>query len=113
MRRGLALLPLVLLALAATASAAQPGPSGQPLVEVVVTLGTEPLAVARPGRTFAATGGRRLSLETATSRSYLRTLAASQGTLQSRIDRSAPALARTLPSLDAASASTAPEWPVK
>ncbi|HXH88055.1 MAG TPA: S8 family serine peptidase [Gaiellaceae bacterium] len=90
MRRCLALLPLVLLALAATASAAQPGRSSEPLVQVVVALGAEPLAVARPGRTLAATGGRRLSLDTSTSRSYLRTLAASQETLQARIEAALP-----------------------
>ena len=90
MRRGLVLLPLVLLALAATASAARQGASSEPLVEVVVSLDAQPLAVARPGRTLAATGGRRLSLATPTSRSYLRALAASQSSLESRIASALP-----------------------
>jgi subtilisin family serine protease len=89
-RRGLVLLPLVLLALAATASAAQPGASSEPLVEVVVSLDAQPLAVARPGRTLAATGGRRLSLSASTSRSYLRSLASAQNTLQGRIEAALP-----------------------
>ena len=90
MRRGLALLPLVLLALAATASAARPGESSEPLVEVVVALDAQPLAVARPGRTLAATGGRRLSLSTPASRAYLRTLAVSQRRLETRIASALP-----------------------
>ena len=90
MRRGLALLPLVLLALAATASASRPGASSEPLVEVVVALDAQPLAIARPGRTLAGTGGRRLSLTTSASRSYLRGLAASQSSLQHRIEAAIP-----------------------
>ncbi|MCP9484986.1 MAG: S8 family serine peptidase [Gaiellaceae bacterium MAG52_C11] len=90
MRRVAILLPLLLLALAASAGAAREGTSSEPTVEVVVALEAESLAVARPGRTLAATGGRRLSLSTATSRSYLRTLAASQQTLETRIEAAIP-----------------------
>ena len=89
-RRGALLLPLLLLAFAASAGAAREGASREPLVEVVVALEAEPLALARPGRTLAATGGRRLSLGTATSRSYLRTLASSQHALQTRIESALP-----------------------
>jgi len=88
-RRVVLLLPL-LLALTASAGAARQGASAEPLVEVVVALDAQPLAVARPGRTLAATGGRRLRLSTATSRSYLRTLAASQQVLQTRIEDALP-----------------------
>ena len=90
MRRVALLLPLLLLALATSAGAAREGASREPLVEVVVALEAEPLAVARPGRTLAATGGRRLNLGTATSRSYLRTLASSQEALQTRIEAALP-----------------------
>ncbi|MBA2298618.1 MAG: S8 family serine peptidase [Actinobacteria bacterium] len=90
MRRVVLLLPLLLLVLATSAGAAREGASNEPLVEVVVALEAQPLAVARPGRTLAATGGRRLSLNTATSRSYLRTLASSQQTLQNRIQAALP-----------------------
>ena len=90
MRRVAILLSLLLVALVTSAGAARQGASAGPLVEVVVALEAEPLAVARPGRTLAATGGRRLSLSTATSRSYLRTLAASQQALQTRIEDALP-----------------------
>ena len=90
MRRVAILLPLLLLALTASAGAARQEASSEPLVEVVVALEAEPLGVARPGRTLAATGGRRLSLSTATSRSYLRTLASTQDALQARIEDALP-----------------------
>ena len=90
MRRAVYLLPLLLLAFAASAGAAREGASSAPLVEVVVALEAQPLAVARPGRTLAATGGRRLSLSTSTSRSYLRSLDSAQETLQGRIEAALP-----------------------
>ncbi|MDF2749662.1 MAG: hypothetical protein K0T00_837, partial [Gaiellaceae bacterium] len=84
------LLLLAALPLAAGAADARPDTTSSPLVEVVVGLDAAPLAVARPGRTLAATGGRRLSLSTPTSRSYLRRLASTQETLESRIESVLP-----------------------
>ncbi len=89
-RRGLIVFVLALLSLTASASASRNAASG-PLVQVVVGLEAPPLAVARPGRTLAATGGRRLSLATSTSRSYLRTLASAQAAVGARIDAAIPA----------------------
>ena len=91
MRRGLLLFVLVLaLPLAVGAGDARTESRTQQLVEVVVALDAQPLAVARPGRTLAATGGRRLSLTTATSRAYLRTLASTQTGVESRIEAAVP-----------------------
>ena len=90
MRRVALLLPFLLLALAASASAERHGASSESLVEVIVALDAEPLAVARPGRTLAATGGRRLSLSTTTSRAYLRSLATTQNALEARIEDALP-----------------------
>ncbi len=90
MRRGLLLLLIAAFALLAGAAQARPDAPSQQLVEVVIGLEGAPLAVARPGRTLAATGGRRLSLSTATSRSYLRTLASHQGVLEERIEAALP-----------------------
>ncbi len=81
---------LVLLTLTASASAGSTSTPDGPLVQVVVGLEQAPLAVARPGRTLAATGGRRLSLSTTTSRSYLRTLASAQAAVGARIDAAIP-----------------------
>ena len=85
-RRGLLLLLVLALPLLAGAAQARPDAPSRDLVEVVVALEADPLAVARPGRTLAATGGRRLSLSTPTSRSYLRTLAAAQARVETRIE---------------------------
>ncbi|MBA2298994.1 MAG: S8 family serine peptidase [Actinobacteria bacterium] len=90
MRRVALLLPLLLIALAASAGASGDQASTEPLVEVVVALDAQPLAVARPGRTLAATGGSRLSLTTPTSRSYLSDLASAQQSLQTRIEAALP-----------------------
>ncbi len=90
MRRVALLLPFLLLALAASASAERHSASSESLVEVIVALDAEPLAVARPGRTLAATGGRRLSLSTTTSRAYLRSLATTQNALEARIEDALP-----------------------
>ncbi len=90
MRRVALLLPFLLLALAASAGAERHGASSESLVEVIVALDAEPLAVARPGRTLAATGGRRLSLATTTSRAYLRSLATTQDALEERIEDALP-----------------------
>ncbi|MBA2332910.1 MAG: S8 family serine peptidase [Actinobacteria bacterium] len=83
-------LPLLLLAVATTAGASRDRTRPSPLVEVVVALEAEPLAIARPGRTLAATGGRRLNMSTAASRSYLSVLASSQQALQNRIEAALP-----------------------
>ncbi|HWG56111.1 MAG TPA: S8 family serine peptidase, partial [Gaiellaceae bacterium] len=91
MRRGLLLALLVLsLPLSLGAADARTEPRTHELVEVVVALEAEPLAVARPGRSLAATGGRRLSLSTPTSRAYLRTLASTQTTVEQRIEAALP-----------------------
>ncbi|HVM68818.1 MAG TPA: S8 family serine peptidase, partial [Gaiellaceae bacterium] len=93
MRRGLLSIVfgfVVVLPLALGAADARTEPRTQELVEVVVALDAQPLAVARPGRTLAATGGRRLSLTTATSRAYLRTLASTQTGVENRIEAAVP-----------------------
>ena len=84
------LLLLAALPLAAGAAEARPDRPSSQLVEVVVGLDGAPLAVARPGRTLAATGGRRLSLSTPTSRSYLRTLASQQSSIETQIESALP-----------------------
>ena len=90
MRRAILLLLIAVFALVAGAAEARPDTPSQHLVEVVVGLDGAPLAVARPGRTLAATGGRRLSLGTAASRSYLRTLASRQSSVEARIEAALP-----------------------
>ena len=90
MRRALVLLLLAALPLAAGSADARPDTTSSPLVEVVVGLDAAPLAVARPGRTLAATGGRRLSLSAPASRSYLQALASTQATLEGRIETVLP-----------------------
>jgi len=94
-RRSSLLLLIAAFALVAGAAQARPDAPSQELVEVVVGLDGAPLAVARPGRTLAATGGRRLSLSTPTSRSYLRSLASRQSTLEARIEAALPGAAVT------------------
>ena len=84
------LLLLAALPLAAGAAEARPDQPSSQLVEVVVGLDGAPLAVARPGRTLAATGGRRLSLSTPTSRSYLRTLASQQTSVEGQLESALP-----------------------
>ena len=88
MRRGRLLLFLLVVALPLTLGAAEARtePRAEALVEVVVALDADPLAVARPGRTLAATGGRRLDLGTPPSSAYLRTLASRQETVEERIE---------------------------
>ena len=90
MRRGLLLLLLAAFPLVAGAAEARPDAPSRQLVEVVVGLDGAPLAVARPGRTLAATGGRRLSLSTSTSRSYLRALASRQSAVETQIETALP-----------------------
>jgi subtilisin family serine protease len=89
-RRGLLLL-LAVVPLVTGAAEARPGAPSQPLVEVVVALEDEPLALARPGRTLAATGGRRLSVTAPASRPYLRRLAETQAAVEAKIEASLPA----------------------
>ena len=84
------MLLLAALPLGAGAADARPDQPSSQLVEVVVGLDGAPLAVARPGRTLAATGGRRLSLSTPTSRSYLRTLASRQSSVEEQIEAALP-----------------------
>jgi subtilisin family serine protease len=93
LRRVALLLGVVfLLALPGASALARTPKNGAPeLVEVVVTLDEPPLAVASPGRTLSARGKRsRLNLRTPASRSYVRTLAAAQRSLQSRIATDLP-----------------------
>ncbi len=90
MRRGLLLLLIAAFTLVVGAAQARPDAPSQELVEVVVGLDGAPLAVARPGRTLAATGGRRLSLSTTASRTFLRNLASHQSTLEARIEAALP-----------------------
>ena len=77
------------LAVAPAAPAAQPERS----TEVVVALEAPPLAraVARSRALSATARKRRLSLASPFSRSYLRSLAATQRTLSARIERAIPA----------------------
>src|ERR687896_450261 len=91
MRRDLLLLLVLVLPLGAgAADAARSDGRSQPLVEVVVALDAEPLALARPGRTLAATGGRRLSTTAPASRPYLRRLAQMQASVEARIEAALP-----------------------
>jgi subtilisin family serine protease len=90
-RVGLLLGVLCLVTLPGASALARTGPSATELVEVVVTLDEPPLAAATPARTLSASGKRRkLDLRTPASRSYLRTLAAAQRSLQSRIATDVP-----------------------
>ncbi len=86
-RVGLLLAAAFLLTLPGAAALARTSTGSTDLVEVVVTLEQPPLARATAeGRTLAATRARgRVSLRTPASRSYLRTLAARQRSLQSSI----------------------------
>jgi subtilisin family serine protease len=91
------LLPVVVLALLATGgAAAQPAlhaPDPNAPVEVVVTLPQPPLAeaVLRDRQLAARTTSRhRLNVRTPAAHSYLRTLAAAQRRLESRIVRTLP-----------------------
>jgi subtilisin family serine protease len=93
--RRLGLLLVVLLTALPGASAfAQEGsdPHAEDLIEVVVTLDQPPLArAAAQSRTLAATRTRdRVNVRTPASRSYLRTLAGAQRSLQSRIATELP-----------------------
>jgi subtilisin family serine protease len=80
---------VLLLALPGASALARTSPGGSDeLVQVVVTLDQAPLARASAqGRTLAAATRtrRRVNLRTPASRSYLRTLAGAQRSLQSRI----------------------------
>jgi len=90
-RVGLLLAVLSLLALPGASALARTGPGANDLVEVVVTLDEPPLAAAAPARTLSARGKRsQLNLRTPESRSYMRTLAAAQRSLQSRIATDVP-----------------------
>jgi subtilisin family serine protease len=86
-RVGLFLAAALILALPGAAALARPGQGASELVQVVVTLEQPPLAgAAAQNRTLAATRTRgRVDIRTPQSRSYLRTLAAAQRSLQSRI----------------------------
>ncbi len=83
---------LVLLALPGASALAKSAPASSDLVEVVVTLEQAPLAAASTeGRWLASTRVRgRLSLRAPASRSYERSLASAQRSLQSRIAESVP-----------------------
>ena len=90
-RVGLLLVVLSLLALPGASALARTGPGANDLVEVVVTLDEPPLAAAASARTLSARGKRsQLNLRTPESRSYMRTLAAAQRSLQSRIATDVP-----------------------
>jgi len=91
MRWGLMLLLVLVLPLGAGAAEAGSDAPSQPLVEVVVALDDDPLALARPGRTLAATGGRRLSATAPASLPYLRRLAEAQASVETRIEAALPA----------------------
>jgi subtilisin family serine protease len=87
-RVGLFLAAAFLVALPGASALARTGGAGSSeLVQVVVTLEQPPLArAAAQGRTLAATRSRgRVDLRAPASRSYVRTLAAAQRSLQSRI----------------------------
>jgi subtilisin family serine protease len=85
-RVALLLAAVLVLALQGASALAQGSQPSTDLVNVVVTLEEPPLAAAGAGRTLSATGKRtRLNFRTPASRSYLRTLAAAQRSLQSRI----------------------------
>src|SRR5215210_1138414 len=90
-RVGLLLAVLSLLAVPGASALARTDPGVSDLVEVVVTLDGPPLAAAAPARTLSARGKRsKLDLRTPASRSYMRTLAAAQRSLQSRIATDVP-----------------------
>jgi subtilisin family serine protease len=83
---------VLLVALPGASALARSGGAPTDLVQVVVTLEQPPLArAATQGRTLASTRARgRVSLRAPASRSYLRTLAGAQRSLQSRIATSFP-----------------------
>ncbi|HKG10765.1 MAG TPA: S8 family serine peptidase [Gaiellaceae bacterium] len=90
-RVGLLLAVISLLAVPGASALARTGPGANDLVEVVVTLDEPPLAAAAPARTLSARGKRsKLNVRTPASRSYMRTLAAAQRSLQSRIATNVP-----------------------
>ena len=90
-RVGLLLAAVLLLVLPGASALARTAPGADELVEVVVTLDEPPLAAAVPARTLSARGKRsKLNLRTPASRSYVRTLAAAQRSLQSRIATDLP-----------------------
>jgi subtilisin family serine protease len=91
-RVALLLAAVFLLALPGASALARDGGAGQQeLVDVVVTLDGPPLAEYTPARTLTARGKRsRLNLRTPASRSYARTLASAQRSLQSRITAQFP-----------------------
>jgi subtilisin family serine protease len=91
-RVGVILAAVLLLALPGASALARPASSSSDLVEVVVTLKQPSLAEAStPGRWLSSTRTRgRLSLRTPASRSYVRTLASAQRSLQSRIAAQVP-----------------------
>jgi subtilisin family serine protease len=90
-RVGLLLAAVLLLVLPGASALARSAPGADDLVEVVVTLDEPPLAAALPARTLSARGKRsKLNLRTPASRSYVRTLAAAQRSLQSRIATDVP-----------------------
>jgi subtilisin family serine protease len=91
LRRVALLLAAVLLALPGASALARGAGGTEDLVDVVVTLDGPPLAEFAPARTLTARGKRaRLNLRTTASRSYLRTLASAQRSLQSRITAQFP-----------------------
>jgi subtilisin family serine protease len=91
-RLGTLVAAVALLALPGASALARPASHGDDLVEVVVTLNQPPLAEASSqGRWLSSTRARgRLSLRTPASRSYVRTLASAQRSLQSRIASTVP-----------------------
>jgi subtilisin family serine protease len=90
-RVGLLLGVLCILVLPGASALARTPPGANDLVEVVVTLDEPPLAATTPARTLSARGKRsKLNLRTPASRSYLRTLATAQRSLQSRITTQLP-----------------------
>ena len=91
-RLGTLVAAVALLALPGASALAGPGEHGADLVEVVVTLPEPPLAEASAqGRWLSSTRVRgRLSLRAPASRSYARTLASAQRSLQSRIASTVP-----------------------
>jgi subtilisin family serine protease len=90
-RVGLLLGVLCILVLPGASALARTPVGANDLVEVVVTLDEPPLAATTPARTLSARGKRsKLNLRTPASRSYLRTLATAQRSLQSRITTQLP-----------------------
>jgi subtilisin family serine protease len=92
LRRVALVFALLLIALPGASAFAREDPAGADLVQVVVTLEQPPLAAAyRQDRTLASTRTRRrVNMRTPASRSYLRTLASAQRSLQSRIATGVP-----------------------